>query len=275
MAVRYDYSDPGLRLGHAVAETGYLVGRHLRNVSRAPGKLIGITMNPLVMMLVVGYLFKNIIIRPTAGSYQDYIMAGIAAQVGLASLGPTAIGVAMEQRSGLASRFRSLPMARVTVLVAQTIADLIVALLSLCIVSAVGLAFGWRIHGGVLPAIGAFALLAIFIYSMLWIGVLLGMVLKSAEAIESIGAIVVVLFSFLSNAFISVSRLPGWVRPIAEWNPVSAIVTACRQLWGAPSVAVGRDFPEQHASTMVLLSLVVIFVIIVPVSALVYARGTR
>ena len=93
-----------------VSDTIALSGRNVRHVRRAPGKLIGITLNPLVMMIVVGYLFKNAIVSPTRGSYQEYIMAGIAAQVGLASIGPTAIGVAMDLRGGLIDRFKSLPI---------------------------------------------------------------------------------------------------------------------------------------------------------------------
>jgi ABC transporter DrrB family efflux protein len=257
-------------MGTATSDTAALVGMHMRHLRRSPGKLIGITMNPLVMLLVIGYLFRNLIKMPVHGSYQEYIMGGIAVQVGLASIGPTAIGVAMDLRGGVIDRFRSLPISRTAVLVGHTLSDLIVATISLFIVLTVGYFVGWRIHTGFWPALGALGLLLVFIYAMLWVGVLLGMVIKEIETIESLGAIMVVLFSFLSNAFIAVDILPGWVRPLAEWNPVSSVVIACRRLWGNPLALGSGDFVTRHSSVVALVSLLAIFLIAMPLSVRAY-----
>jgi len=170
---------------NALSDTIALCGRNVRHIRRAPGKLIGITLTPLVTLLIVGYLFKNSIIWPVQGSYQEYIMAGIAAQVGLASIGPTATGVAMDLRGGLIDRFRSLPISRTAVLVGHTLSDLMVAAISLCTVLAAGYALGWRPHDGLLPAAGAFGLLLAFTYAMLWIGVVLGLLVRNVETIQS------------------------------------------------------------------------------------------
>lgn len=253
-----------------VSDTIALSGRNVRHVRRAPGKLIGITLNPLVMMIVVGYLFKNAIVSPTRGSYQEYIMAGIAAQVGLASIGPTAIGVAMDLRGGLIDRFRSLPISRTTVLVGHTLSDLLVAVIALGVVSAAGYVVGWRAHNGVLPALGAFGLLLVFTYAMLWVGVLLGLLVRNLEAIQSVGALVLVSFTFLSTAFLSVRVMPGWVRPVAEWNPLSSVANACRRLWGNPVVIAGNDLPARHAALVTVISLAIVLLFVLPVSMRAY-----
>lgn len=266
-------TNPTSGFGATLSDVAALTGRHMRHIRRSPGKLIGITLNPLVMMLVIGYLFKNSIVAPASGHYQDYIMAGISAQVGLASIGPTAVGVAMDIRNGLIDRFRSLPISRTLVLIGHTFSDLMVALISLCVVSIVGYAVGWRVHTGWLQTIGGFALLVLFIYVLLWVGVLLGLTLRNVEAIDSIGAIVLVLFSFLSDAFIAVKGLPGWLRPVAEWNPVSSVVGACRHLWGNPEAVNGASFPTQHPALITLISLAVVFCIALPLSLHAYRRA--
>lgn len=259
--------------GTTLSDVAALTGRHLRHIRRSPGKLIGITLNPLVMMLVIGYLFKNVLIAPASGPYQDYIMAGIAAQVGLASIGPTAVGVAMDIQGGLIDRFRSLPISRTIVLVGHTLSDLMVALISLCVVCLVGYAVGWRVHAGWLSIIGGFALLVLFIYALLWVGALMGLVIRNVEAIDSIGAIVLVLFSFLSDAFIAIKGLPGWVRPIAEWNPVSSVIEACRHLWGNPGAANSAGFPAQHPAPVALISLALVICVAVPLSLRAYRHA--
>lgn len=257
----------------ALSDTIALSGRHVRHVRRAPGKLVAITLTPLVTLLVVGYLFKDSIVWPVQGHSQEYIMAGIAAQVGLASIGPTAIGVAMDLRGGLIDRFRSLPISRTTVLVGHTLSDLIVAVISLCAVLATGYVLGWRAHDGVLPAVGAFGLLLAFTYAMLWIGVLLGLLIRNIETIQSVGALVLVLFTFLSTAFFGIGGMPGWVRPVAEWNPLSSVANACRRLWGNPVVATGNDLPARHAPLVTVISLVIIFLIVLPLSMRAYRNA--
>lgn len=269
LAVKYP-APSGFRA--AVGDTLALAGRHVRHLRRAPGKLIGITMNPLVMMLTIGYLFKDSIVTPTTGSYQEYIFAGIAAQVALSSIGPTAIGVASALRGGLIDRFRSLPISRATVLIGHTLSDLMVASISLAVVTGVAVLVGWRIHTDLLSAVVGFALLMVFIYVMLWVAVLLGLVLRDLETIESIGAITLVLFSFLSSAFLSVEKLPAWIRPIAEWNPVSSVVATCRQLWGNP-VAPSDTFPGQHPELVTAISLTAMLLISVPLALRAYRKS--
>lgn len=264
---------PGGSVAGTVVEVLAIVGRRLRHLRRAPGRFIGISLNPLVSMLVLGYLFQKSIVIPGGGSYQEYLFAGAAIQVGLAGVGPTAIAVAADLRGGMIDRFRSLPISRSAVLTGHSIADLLISLAGLVVVTGVGLLLGWRAHHGFLPALAGFGVLAAFLYAMIWLGVLLGMSMRSLESIDSVSTLVVVVFPFLSNAFLSAENLPGWLRPIAEWNPVSAVATACRNLWGNPSTTSG-GFPAEHPSIVVVVTLGLLFAVTTLISLRSYRTRT-
>lgn len=266
MSIAVDRVDIGPVTGSAAGDVAALIGRHVRHLRRAPGKFVGIAMNPLVMMLVLGYLFKNFIVVPGSGNYQEYILAGCVAQVGLASIGPSAIGVASDLRSGLMDRLRSLPISHASILLGRTLSDLLLAVVTVGVVSVVGLLFGWRVHTGPLPALAGFGLLLLFIYAMLWIGVLIGLVVSSLETIDALGALVVVLSSFLSSAFLSTDGLPGWIRPIAAWNPVNSVVTACRKLWGNPLSSVHDTLPAQQPVLVALVTVGILLAVVIPLS---------
>jgi ABC-2 type transport system permease protein len=253
----------GTVLGY-LGDTLALAGRHLTHLRRSPGRLVLVTMNPLVMLIAIGYLFRESMKIPGGVAYEDFIMAGIAIQVGLTSVGPTAIGVALDLRHGLVDRFRSLPIAPSSVLIGRTLSDLFVGAVSLTAVSLVGLGVGWRPHEGLLRTAAGFGVLLAFIYTMLWVGILLGTTQKNIEAIDGTGALVLVVFSFLSNAYVGVGGLPGWLRPVAEWNPVTSVITTCRRLWGNdPAGAAGGGFPAHHPGLVTAITLSALLVIAV------------
>lgn len=237
-----------------LVEIGAVAGRRLRHLRRAPGRFLGITLNPLLSMLVLGILFQKSATVPGGGDYQEYIFAGAVVQAGLAGVGPTAIAVAADVRGGLADRFRSMPIARSAVLLGHTAADFLVGLLGLAVLTAFGLLLGWRPHGGLPDALASFALAAGFGYVMLWVGVVLGLVSRSLETISSITPLVATVLPFLSTAFVAPQNLPGWLRPVAEWNPVSVVAQSCRSLWHTGSGGAA-GFPGQHPVPVIALTL--------------------
>jgi ABC-2 type transport system permease protein len=257
-------------LGALVTEILAVTGRRLRHLRRAPARVLGVALSPLVSMLMLGYLFRNTVVLPDGGDYGEYVFAGGAVQVALACTGPTAISVAVDLKGGMTDRFRSLPIGRSAVLFGHTLADLLVGLLGLALVTPVGLLLGWRPHTGVLPVLGGFALIAVFIYAMVWVGVMFALTLRSVETISVITPFVVIVLPFLSNAFLSPGDIPPLVRPVAQWNPVSAMIASCRQLWGNPAVA-GGGYPAQHPELAAAVSLVVLLA----VSSLVSLRRYR
>lgn len=232
--------------GEITIEVSGLVGRRVQHMISAPGRLVGVIMNPLVMMLAVGYLFKGALQLPAGTTnYIDYLMAGVALQVGLASIGPTAISVSSDVNGGLMDRFRSMPIARASVLISHSIADGILAGAALVVVATVGFGIGWRPEGGIGHVGAGLVLLLSFAYVMVWVGIALGLAVKQAESIESLSALALVLFTFLSSAILSASAFPVWIRPVAEWNPVSAVAQVCRELWGMDSQNPA-SFPTEH-----------------------------
>ncbi|GAA3298984.1 ABC transporter permease [Streptomyces cinereospinus] len=235
-----------------------VLGRRLRRLRRGPGRAIGVVLNPLVSMVLLGYLFRDAITLPAGGSYVEYVFAGGAVQVGLACVGPTAVSMAMDLQGGIIDRFRSLPISRSAVPLGHTGADFLVALAALAVTTGAGLLLGWRSHTGLLPTLAGFALVAVFTYVMLWLGVLLAVTLRSVETISVVAPFIVVVLPFLSSAFLSPQSMPGAVRPIAEWNPVSAVIAACRDLWGNPATT-SPGFVGRHPLIVVAVTLSVLF----------------
>ncbi|MEU3712657.1 ABC transporter permease [Streptomyces catenulae] len=250
----------GFAAGAVLTEVLAVAGRRLHHLRRAPGRVIGVALSPLVSMVMLGYLFRDAVRLPAGGDYGEYVFAGGAVQVALACVGPTAVSVAMDVKGGLVDRFRSLPISRSAVLFGHTLADLLVGLLGLAVVTGAGLLLGWRPRTGALPTLAAFGLIALFVYVMLWVGVLLAMVLRTVETISVVTPFIVVVLPFLSNAFLAPQAMPGPIRPLAEWNPVSAVITACRDLWGNPA-APGSGFPAEHPVTVAAVTLGVLFAV--------------
>jgi ABC transporter DrrB family efflux protein len=212
-----------------------------------------VTIQPVMFVLMFAYGFGGAIGIPGGGNYHSYLIGGMLG-MGLAQTAPgTAVAVVSDMETGLIDRFRSLPMSRAAVLTARTIADLLTQVIGAIVVALVGLAIGWRITNGVGPAVEAFALALLFGYAFTWAGVCLGMVLRSAETAQQAGFIIFLPLTFISSAFVPTQGMPGWLQPIAEWNPMSSLAAACRELFGNPNPAAAvHAWPAQHPELAVI-----------------------
>ncbi len=232
----------------ALSDAAAVTGRNLRHIPRVPEKLATVSFQPVIFVLLFGYLFGSAIHVP-GGGYREFIMAGIFTQMMVIGAATTAVGVADDLGKGLVDRFRSLPMARSAVLIGRTVADLALSVLSCVAMAAAGLAIGWRIHHGPAQALAGFGLLLLLGFAMAWVGALLGLLIRDAESVNAATFGVLMPLTFLSNAFIPPAGLPAWLRAVADWNPVSATVTACRDLFGntlAATTTAGAGLPSQH-----------------------------
>lgn len=237
---------PGQRVRWALSDTAAVAMRSLRHIPRVPEKLVLVSFQPVIFVVLFGYLFGSAI-KVHGGSYREYIVAGVFTQTMVIGAAKTAAGIADDLTRGMVDRFRSLPMARTAVLAGRTVADTAMSVLSGVVMTAAGLAIGWRIHEGLFRALAAFALLLLLGFAMAWAGALLGLLIRDAESVNAIALGVLMPATFLSNAFIPTAGLPGWLRVIADWNPVSATVTACRELFGNHAGAPAATFIAQHA----------------------------
>ncbi|MDH6116637.1 ABC transporter permease [Kitasatospora sp. GAS204B] len=232
--------------------------RNLRRMSRIPEIVVFGLMQPVMFVLLFSYVMGGAIRIPGAGSsssiYIQFLMAGIFAQTVTFAVAGASAGIAEDMTKGLVDRFRSLPMTRSAVLVGRTLADLCQTAFTLLVLALVAFAVGWRIHKGVAEALAAFALLLLLGYAFSWIGALIGLSVRSPEAATSAGLIWLFPLTFISNAFVPVSSMPGWLQPIAYWNPFSATVQACRDLFGNQIGPVADAWPMQHAIGVSIVS---------------------
>jgi ABC-2 type transport system permease protein len=227
---------------------GYtVVRRDLGHLRHAPGLLVVELVFPILMIVMFGYVFGSAIPVPGGGNYREYLMPGLFAMISTTGIVGTMGVVASDMGKGVMDRFRSMPIARSAVPFGQTGSEVITGFMSMVVMVVCGLAVGWRIHNGVGPAIGAFALLVLFRYSVTWVGVFLGMLAKNEATADKLTPLVFP-FTMISNVFVPTDGMEPWLRAIAEWNPVSAVVAACRQLFGNPGRAVAHQvaWPLEH-----------------------------
>ncbi len=253
-----------------------LTKRSIARIRREPETLSEVTIQPVMFVLMFAYVFGGAIAIPGGGSYHEYLIGGMLG-MGLAQTAPgTAVAVVTDMSTGLIDRFRSLPMSRAAVLTARTIADLLTQVIGAAVVAGVGLAIGWRVHTGAGDVIEAFALALLFGYAFTWAGVCLGMLLRSPEAAQQTGFVIFLPMTFISSAFVPTQGMPGWLQPVAEWNPMSSLAAACRQLFGNPNPAAAvHAWPTQHPELAVLCWSLAMLVVFAPLAVRLYRNKAR
>ena len=263
------------RLRWALSDVRVLTWRTLARIATTPEQMLNVTVLPLVFVLLFSYVFGGAIILPGHGSYRDYLIAGIfAVNMGGTAQG-AAIGLAVDLSTGLIDRFRSLPMSRAAVIVGRTLADLITTLVGATVTVVAGLAVGWRIHAGLADMLLALVLALLFGYSAAWAGACVGILARGPESAQAVGLTVIVPLSLTSNAFIATASLPSGLRAIADWNPVSVLAAACRQLLGNPDPAAAiHSWPMQHPELASALWSVTLLAAVAPLTVWLYLRRT-
>jgi ABC-type multidrug transport system permease subunit len=219
---------PG-RSARYLRETGLLIGRSLRTIPRVPERLSDVTIQPVVFTLLFLYVFGSAIHIPGM-RYQDYLLPGLIGQ-GLA-FGVIGAGVATatDFTTGVVDRFRSLPVTRLSVITAQVLGQMIEQVLGMLIVIGIGLGLGWRPHLSVLRGGELIGLILLGLLAFTWFGVLMGMVVRSSDAMQGIGFALVFPLSFLAGTFVPISGMKVVPRAIGEWDPLSSLVAAVRQI---------------------------------------------
>jgi ABC-2 type transport system permease protein len=259
-----------------LSDVWVLTKRSIARIRREPETLSEVTIQPVMFVLMFAYVFGGAIEIPGGGSYNEYLIGGMLG-MGLAQTAPgTAVAVVSDMSAGLIDRFRSLPMSRAAVLTARTIADLLTQMIGATVTAGVGLAIGWRVHTSAGDVIEAFALALLFGYAFTWAGVCLGMVLRSPEAAQQTGFVIFLPLTFISSAFVPTQGMPGWLQPVAEWNPLSSLAAACRHLFGNPNPAAAvQSWPTQHAELAVVVWSVAMLAVFAPLAVRLYRNKGR
>lgn len=247
----------------AVADGRTLTGRALAHWVRQPGQIALGLLFPVMVVLMMGYLFGGQMDVPGGGSYRAFIVPGMFALTMAFGVEETFVRVAGDAAKGVTDRFRTMPMSPSAVVVGRVTADMIHSVAGLAVMAACGVLIGWRVEDGAAKALAGFGLLLLLRFALIWMGVYLGLVAKGPESVAAV-QILVWPIGFLSSALIAPSTMPGWLGAIAEWNPMSATVTACRELFGSP--VAGDSWAAQHSLLMALLWPLVIAAVFVPLS---------
>ncbi|MBF6144044.1 MULTISPECIES: ABC transporter permease [Nocardia] len=248
--------------------------RNVIKIKRVPDVLIFSTLSPIMFVLLFAYIFGSAI-SVQGTSYREFLIAGIFAQTSVFGATFTGTSLAEDMQRGIIDRFRSLPMAPSAVLVGRTVADVAINVVSLVVMSVTGLLVGWRIHGSFLEAVLAYALLLLFAYAISWIMAVVGLLVRAPEVFNNASFMVIFPLTFIANTFVPSEVLPTPLRVVAEWNPVSAVTQATRDLFGntSPTNPTPDVWSLQHPVATTLIWVVAILAIFVPLALRQFKRS--
>jgi ABC-2 type transport system permease protein len=210
-------------------DTRLLTSRSLRAIPRVPERLLDVTIQPVVFILLFLYVFGSAI-RVPGISYKDYLFPGIIAQSLAFGVIGSGVATSNDMREGVIDRFRSMPVSRLSIISGQVMGQLCEQLLGMTIVVVLGLIIGWTPHLTLARGLELVGLIALAMVAFTWTGVLFGMLVRSPDAMQGVGFIVIFPLSFMAGTFVPIAGMDLVPRTIAHWDPISALVAAVRNL---------------------------------------------
>jgi ABC-2 type transport system permease protein len=275
-----DVREPSVRRGGVAgaASDGWVMAkRNLIKIKRVPDILVFVLISPIMFVLLFAYVFGGAIDPPGDIDYKEFLVPGIFAQTVVFGATFTGYGLADDMQKGIIDRFRSLPMSQSAVLVGRTTSDVAYNVISLVIMGLTGLLVGWRIREGLLDAVLGFLLLLVFAYAISWIMAYVGLLVPSVEVVNNASFIVIMPLTFVSNAFVPQESFDGVLKTFVEWNPVSTVTQACRELFGNydPQIPVPDSWAMQNPAIYSLLWAVAIVAVFAPLSVRQYRLSAK
>jgi ABC-2 type transport system permease protein len=248
--------------------------RNAVKIKRTPDLLGFVVMQPVMFVLLFAYVFGSAIEIPGM-SYREYMLPGVFTQTAIFGAMLTGYGLTLDLQKGIIDRFRTLPMSPSAVLVGRTASDVFSNVISLVMMALVGLVVGWRVHTSPLDALLGFLILLLFAYACSWLFALIGLIIRTPEVYNNAATIVIFPLVFIANTFVDSERLPGPLKVIAEWNPVSAVSQAARELFGNTSSAMPAPdtWPLQHPVAASLLWAALMLAVFVPLATRQYKKA--
>lgn len=273
--VREPLARPEIRDTGLLRQSLAIVRRNLIHIKRMPEMLMDVTIQPVMFVLLFAYVFGGSIAVQAASGYREWLLPGIMGQTIAFASFIVAVGLTSDLEKGIVDRMRSLPIHPASVLVGRSLSSLLHSMIGIVVMSLTGLIVGWRIRNGVLDALAAYGLLILWGFAMIWIGILVGSAMRSVEAVNGVMFTTMFPITFLANTFAPSENMPTWLRHIAEWNPISSLVQALRELWGnAPAAPADAAFPLQHPVLMTVAWTVLITAVVAPLAMRTFWRRT-
>ena len=222
-------------LAETISQTLIMAWRALKKMRRNPEQFFDVTLQPLLFTAMFAYLFGGVIAGHVS-TYLPMLIPGIVAQTILTTCMSTGVQLREDMDKGVFDRFKALPMARIAPLAGPMVADLVRYLIATCLTFVMGVIIGYRPGGGVLGVLGAIVLAIFTAWAIAWIFTWIGTIAKSARAVQGMSMMILFPLTFLSNAFVPVTSLPGWLQAFVKVNPVSHLVSATRDLANSATV---------------------------------------
>jgi ABC transporter DrrB family efflux protein len=265
-------------LARAVSDIAVITRRNLLFTVRLPQVLVLTSVMPVIFIVMFTYVFggaiQNALPPAAAGRYVNWLLPGLLTQFALFGGATTASGLAEDLAKGAIDRFRSLPMAGAAVLAGRTLSDLVRLALTLTLMLAVGYGIGFRPQTGLPGLLVALAVGLLFGYAWSWVMALLGLLVRTAEAVQAATYLVVFPLAFTSSVFVPTQTMPAWLQPFATNQPVTVATNALRGLiLGQGALPPGRTVAGQVA--LALLWAVAITAVFVPLAVRAYRRTVR
>ncbi|ASY24610.1 ABC-2 type transport system permease protein [Candidatus Planktophila lacus] len=259
----------------AVTDTLIITQRQLRLLTRVPEVLIFSTIQPVMFVLLFRYVFGGSIDTGQPGGYVQLLMPGIFVQTVAFTLAGTASGLAEDMKKGLIDRFRSLPISQSALVIGRTLGDSLLNIVVLAVMGIAGYLVGWRPSSGALNVAVGFLFLLFFGYALSWVGIYVGLSASDARVVQNVSFLVTFPLTFLSNAFAPTTGMPRALQYFAEWNPVSTMVAACRELFGLENQfgATAGSFPSENPLLTSFIYMIIIMAIFIPISVRKYKRA--
>ena len=251
---------------HLISDSLVMARRNLAHVRQIPEKLLDVTLQPVMFVLLFAFVFGGVIAIPD-GSYREYLIGGVLVQsIGFGVMGP-ATAIATDLGEGVVDRFRTLPMSRAAYLCGHVLAELAASALGITILSLSGLIVGWGIYSDVPHAIAGYGVVLLFAFAMVWTGTLLGLIVRSPDSAQGVVFLVVFPMTFLASTFVPLGGLSPILRTIASWNPVSTFAAAVRELFGNPTgMPPDPAWPLRHAVALACAWSLLLLAISVPLA---------
>jgi ABC-2 type transport system permease protein len=247
--------------------------RDLTHWVREPGLIVFSLLYPVITVLLFGYVFGSAMSLPGGGDYRSFLMPGMFAMNMMFGAGATMMAITTDSSKGITDRLRSMPMARSGVVIGRSVADMFNSVLDLGLLVGCGLVVGWGWEGSTAEALAAVGLLLLLRFSVIWLGIYMGLRVRSPETAGNLWALLFPI-TMLANTFVLPDQMPGWLGAIADWNPMSATVTATRDLFGNPG-ATGDSWVAENALLMAVVWPLIIVAIFLPLAVRRYRRLNR
>jgi ABC-2 type transport system permease protein len=278
MTTMFTATRPPVEPPSMLGASGTVVWRNLIHIKRMPEMLLDVTVQSVMFVLLFAYVFGGSIQPSGDVSYKEFLLPGIMVQTMIFTSAIAAMGLTNDLQKGIVDRLKSLPISRSSVLVGRSISSLIHSSIGIAVMAATGLLIGWRVRDSFAAAVLGFVLILMFGFAMIWLGIFVGSLMRTVEAVQGFMFTVMFPLTFVANTFAPTEQMPSWLRFVAEWNPVSALTQACRDLWGnngGVPVPADAAWPLQHALGASIVWSIVLTAIFAPLALAAYRRRSQ